>query len=199
MNYIKFDTINSTNDFLKSYSKTTDLPDFFYVYTDFQESGRGQGSNVWQSVCCKNVLMSVFLRPGFELKEQAILSRIIALSIIKVLQKFNIHGLQIKLPNDIMADRKKIAGILIENQIAQNRWKSSIIGIGLNVNQTDFVNLPEATSVKKITGVEFEPEMIVHQLVEEIKKQYVRDADELKQEFEKLIISMPKQSSSSSS
>jgi len=191
MNYIKFDTINSTNDFLKNYSKTTVLPDFFYVYTDFQEKGRGQGANIWQSDCCMNVLMSVFVRPPFDLKEQAILSRIIALSIIKVLQKFNIPGLQIKLPNDIMADEKKIAGILIENTISQNHWKNSIIGIGLNVNQTDFVNLPEAVSIKKITGRNHDIGEITHRLVEEIKRQFQRNPKVLQEEFDKLLMWLP--------
>ena len=187
MDYIKFDTINSTNDFLKSYSKTTELPDFFYAYADFQTGGRGQRSNVWQSACCKNVLLSIFIRPRFDLTRQAILNHVVSLSIVKVLQNFNIPALQIKLPNDIMSGKKKIAGILIENIIYKNQWKNSIIGIGLNVNQTDFVNLPDATSIKKITGVEYPPEMIVHQLVEEIKKQYARDAEELRTEFNNLL------------
>jgi len=183
MKYIKFNTINSTNDFLKSYSKTTDLPDFFYVLTDFQESGRGQGVNVWQSDCCKNLLMSVFLRPSLDLKEQAILNQIVSLSIIKVLQKINIPGLQIKLPNDIMSGGKKIAGILIENSIYRNYWKKSIIGIGLNVNQIDFVNLPDAISIKKITGKEYVPDRLAEQIIAEMQKQFERNVEDLQVEF----------------
>ena len=138
--------------------------------------------------------MSVFLRPAFDLKNQAILNPVVALSIIKVLQKFNIPGLRIKLPNDILSGDMKIAGILIENSIVANQWKNSVIGIGLNVNQTTFVNLPQATSMKLLTGKDYAPESIVHALVEEMKKQYVREAEEVTDEFEKLIISMPEKS-----
>jgi len=188
MKYIKIDTINSTNDFLKSYLKENRLENFFYVYADFQTNGRGQRANIWQSACCENILMSIFIYPKWPLKQQTILNRIISLSIIKILENFNIFNLKIKLPNDIMADGKKISGILIENIIYNKHWKSSIAGIGLNVNQTVFDNLPEATSMKKLTGKEYQVDEIVHLLVDEIKKQYERNEISLQKEFDKYLL-----------
>ncbi len=187
MKYIKIDTINSTNDFLKAYLKESFLDNFFYVYTDYQTKGRGQRSNTWQSECCKNILISIFIKPPWELSHQAILNRIISLGIIKFLEKFNISNLKIKHPNDIMAGEKKIAGILIENLIHNKQWKNSVVGIGLNINQTNFVNLPEATSMKLITGQDYNVEEMVHQLVNQIKIQYFRDAESLNKDFNKYL------------
>ena len=188
MSYIKFDTITSTNDFLKSYAGTHKPENFFYVYADYQSKGRGQHSNIWQSECCKNILMSIFLKPALSPEQQNLLNKIVSLSIVKVLQKFNIPGVRIKLPNDIMADAKKIAGILIENKIHGNKWQQSIIGIGLNVNQTDFVNLPTAISMKNLTGKTYDREQIMKLLIEQLRFHYGMSAEELEKEFNKWLI-----------
>ena len=188
MSYIKFDTITSTNDFLKSYAETQDLKDFFYIVTDQQTKGRGQRSNIWQSECCKNVLISIFLKPNIEPAQQTILNQMVSLSIVKVLQKFNIPNVKIKLPNDIMAESKKIAGILIENKISGNKWLQSIIGIGLNVNQTNFVNLPMAVSMKSLTGQTYDRDLIIKLLLEQLQFHYKQQPEKLQDEFNKLLI-----------
>lgn len=184
MKYIKFDTINSTNDFLKSYAKNNELNNFFYVYADFQEKGRGQRANIWQSECCKNALLSIFIRPAWLLEQQMVVSQITAISIIKVLEKFNIPDLKIKLPNDIMAGDKKIGGILIENIIQQKNWKYSIVGIGLNVNQINFVNLPNACSMKYITKKDYSVEKIIQLIVKKINELYQENPEILKLKFD---------------
>ncbi len=188
MHYIKFDTITSTNDFLKYYAETQELNNFFYVYSEFQSNGQGQRSNVWQSECCKNILISIFLKPNIEPAQQTILNKMVSLSIVKVLQKFNIPGVSIKLPNDIMADGQKIAGILIENKISGNKWVQSIIGIGLNVNQTNFVNLPMAVSMKSLTGQTYDREQIIKHLIEQLQFHYKQQPEILQKEFNKLLI-----------
>jgi BirA family biotin operon repressor/biotin-[acetyl-CoA-carboxylase] ligase len=187
MNYIKFDTIPSTNDFLKKYGKEHNLPDFFYVYTDWQTSGRGQREHTWQSDCCKNILISIYLHPKYELKQQYILNQVVSLAIVRLLQKNGINKVQIKKPNDILAGKQKIAGILIENRIQNKHWEAAVIGIGLNVNQTDFVNLPNAVSMKNITGKEYSIKQLIINLINEIKKQYQRPADKLEQDFKSLL------------
>ena len=69
---------------------------------------------------------------------------VMSLAIVKALERLNIPKLSIKWPNDILSANKKICGVLIENVIKQNQLESSIIGIGLNVNQNKFDNLPQA-------------------------------------------------------
>ena len=152
MNSINFDTILSTNDFLKSYAKKNNLPDFFFVRANEQTKGKGQRTNVWQSECCKNILISYYVKYKIPAENQFLLNRIVSVSLIEFLQKFNIPDVKIKYPNDILSGFYKIAGILIENTIYKNHIKDSIIGIGLNVNQQKFKNLPFAVSMKMLTG-----------------------------------------------
>ncbi len=188
MHYIKFDTIESTNDFLKRYSKEQALPGFFYVYTDLQTKGRGQHANSWQSACCKNILLSIFIQPDLPVEKQYILNQIVSIAIVKVLQKFNIPDIKIKLPNDIMSGGKKIAGILIENVISQKKWKQSIIGIGLNVNQTQFDALPNATSMKLVTQQDFDVETVLGTLVKTIKELCENKPNNLTELFENQLL-----------
>jgi len=187
MNYIKFDTINSTNEFLKSYSQSQDLQDFFYVIADFQTQGKGQRANDWKSECCKNLLISIFMKPNFPVAQQYRLNHIVSLAIVDVLQQYDIPEVQIKLPNDILSGGKKISGILIENKIQQNEIKQSIIGIGLNINQTDFVHLPDAVSMKSISGKSFDIQQIAELLVQKLQNLYQSSPNVLEKRFKELL------------
>ena len=111
---------------------------------------------MWESEDSKNLLCSIYKKDlGIKVEDQFVLSMLVSLSIIRTLEKLNLPKLYIKWPNDIMSDNKKICGILVENMVKQNSIKESVIGIGLNVNQNTFKNLPNATSIKKIKGVAF--------------------------------------------
>ena len=105
-----------------------------------------------------------------------------------LVEKFNIPNLKIKLPNDIMSGGRKIAGILIENIIKKNTWQHSIIGIGLNVNQINFNNLPNAISMTKITKKDYDIEEIIIALKNELILLNKEEDSILKQEFERLLI-----------
>ncbi len=179
MNYIKFDTIDSTNDFLKSYIQTHRPENFFYVFAEEQTKGKGQRLNNWKSECCKNILISYFIKLNLPAEKHFLLNQKVSVALIKLLQKFNITDIKIKHPNDILAGNEKISGILIENAIYKNHIRHSIIGIGLNVNQTHFKNLPFATSMKKITGKNFDREKIIDALGKELKKVFLMSEKEI--------------------
>src|SRR5690606_38120950 len=83
--------------------------------------------------------------------------------------RFEIPEISIKWPNDILADGKKIAGILIENSFSGPHAFFSIVGVGLNVNQTNFEGFPKASSLKNSTQKEFDIEEILHSILGEIK------------------------------
>lgn len=193
MNYIKFDTIHSTNDFLKSYSNEQYLPDFFYVLADRQSKGRGQREHTWQSDCCKNLLVSFLVRPDFTLEKQILLNKIVSISLIELLKKHQICQAKVKLPNDIMAGGKKIAGILIENAIRNNKMQHSIIGIGLNVNQTDFVNLPEAVSMKNILAKDISVSDLAVELQQILQKNFSFDEKTIEKTYASLSFFKPKE------
>lgn len=119
------------------------------ITTLYQTKGRGQKNNVWNSQAGKNVLLSVILYPTFlQVHEQFYLTMSMALAVQKTVQYFIPDKLiQIKWANDILVQGKKISGMLIENQISGNHWQSSVIGIGINVNQVEFGAIqPRTTS-----------------------------------------------------
>jgi len=118
------------------------------VVADFQEHGKGQGDNAWQSEKDKNLLMSVLLYPEFlSASMQFQLSVITSLAVCDTLKELGLVPF-IKWPNDILTGNGKIAGILIENGIMEGLLSHSIIGIGLNVNQVTFPEYPlKATSL----------------------------------------------------
>ncbi len=187
MNPINFDTIISTNDFLKSYAKKNKLPDFFYVRTNQQTKGKGQRSNIWKSECCKNILISYYVRYKLPAKKNFLLNQIVSVSLIDFLQKFNIPDLKIKYPNDILSGYYKIAGILIENTVYKNQIHESIIGIGMNVNQENFKDLPFATSMKLITHKEYDLNSLSLEIKKFLKKNFSANEKSIKNKYENFL------------
>ena len=187
MSCIKFNTIISTNDYLKSYAKFHHLENFFCIRADEQTKGKGQRSNIWKSECCKNILVSFFVRYQIPVAKQFLLNQIVSIAVVEFLEKFNIKGLQIKYPNDILSGRKKISGILIENIIFKDKIKQSIIGIGLNVNQTDFDNLIFAVSMKNLTNQDYNLDVLTNELKEILKKMFEKDEKYITKQYEKYL------------
>ena len=174
MNIIKLDAIDSTNSYLKKIILEKDVSDYTIVTANFQTEGKGQLGYMWESEDSKNLLCSIYKKDlGIKVEDPFVLSMLVSLSIIRTLEKLNLPKLYIKWPNDIMSDNKKICGILVENMVKQNSIKESVIGIGLNVNQDTFKNLPNATSIKKIKGVAFNIDELLNDLVNNIKKQFI--------------------------
>ena len=97
------------------------------------------------------------------------ISMAISLAIFKTLKTLNIPDLSIKWPNDILSADKKICGILIENVI-KNKLNSTIIGVGVNVNQTNFQELPQASSLKNITGVHYNLDEVLQRIIKYTKE-----------------------------
>ena len=148
MKIIKLHTIHSTNDYLKSLTNDKLLEDFTVVWADFQSEGKGQRGSSWLSKKGKNLTFSVFLDTSFLLIEQQFYLNIItSLAVYNLLKKKMIEHVKIKWPNDILSDNKKICGILIENSFKSQAINHSVIGVGLNVNQTDFAQLHAVTSL----------------------------------------------------
>jgi BirA family biotin operon repressor/biotin-[acetyl-CoA-carboxylase] ligase len=168
---IKLSAIDSTSSFLKELSQNSTLENYTAVVTNEQTKGRGQQANSWVSIPNKNLTMSVYLK-GFKLAmtHQKYLNFAISLAIFDILSIKQIEKLSIKWPNDIMSANKKICGILIENSIRSNEIYTSIVGIGLNVNQVKFPDfLEKASSLKKITNIEYNLDLLLLELMAQIK------------------------------
>lgn len=169
MNIVKLKTVSSTNTYLKELSENRDLEEGTVVAAEEQTSGKGQRGNSWESEPEKNILCSMLLFPDFlPIKENFLLSEIIALAVKKTLD-MHTENIVIKWPNDIYRDEKKIAGILIENELLGSQYSKSIIGIGININQDFFnENVPNAVSLKQITNFEFDLNTLLRELIDNI-------------------------------
>jgi BirA family biotin operon repressor/biotin-[acetyl-CoA-carboxylase] ligase len=172
MKTIKLDAIDSTNDFLKNLNKESEVENFTLVTANFQSNGKGQRGANWTSEKGKNLIMSVLI-DNFSVffKEIFDLNVLVSVAVFDVLTAYNIPSLSVKWPNDIMSDSKKIGGILIENTFKTDNSITSIIGIGLNCNQTVFENLPKATSLSLQTHLFYD----VDKLAEDIRNQIVKN------------------------
>jgi BirA family biotin operon repressor/biotin-[acetyl-CoA-carboxylase] ligase len=173
MKLIKLDAIDSTNDFLKDLSNQQNLDNFTVVSTKSQTNGKGQMGAKWVSEPHKNLIMSLMVIDFIDSVDDVFqLNVLAALSVFSTLEMYNLPNLKIKWPNDIMSDSYKIGGILIENTLKSNGKINSIIGIGLNVNQIDFENLPKASSMAKISGNEFDIDQLLIDIVNAIKTNF---------------------------
>ena len=170
MNIIKLDAIDSTNNYLKKIILNEGINDYTVVTAKFQTQGKGQLGTEWESEYSKNLICSVYKKNiNIKVQDQFVISALVSLALIKTLGKVNLSNSYIKWPNDIMSDNKKICGILIENIVKENYIKDAVIGIGLNVNQTIFNNLPNAASIKNLIGTTCSIDEILKDLVKNIK------------------------------
>lgn len=194
--YLLLDECPSTNTYLSDLVKSGEnLPQLFTIATKYQSNGRGQRGNTWASEKGKNLTISILLRTTtIKAMEQFYISEITAIAvsrtIVMYLNEEQRENIKIKWPNDIYYNDKKIAGILIENSLLANSVEYSIIGIGLNVNQSTFPrNLPQAISINKITNRTYNLQDVLNDLhrhlenmcelinsykFQDIHKQYIR-------------------------
>lgn len=156
MTIIKLHSTTSTNDYLKELIKKQEVENFTTVTAYRQENGRGQMGASWISEDGKNLIMSLFVR-GIIDKHTDIFHLNVAtsVSIFQILTELRVPKISIKWPNDIMAENKKVCGILIENIFKNDKSIESVIGIGINVNQIVFEDLPHATSLVNVTGTHY--------------------------------------------
>jgi len=166
-NRLKIESCPSTNSYLMEWAEKELLPEGTVVVTNNQTAGKGQRNNVWESQSGKNLTFSVLLHPQFlPLHQFFLLSEIISLGIKDALDIYT-DGISIKWPNDIYYQNKKICGILIENEVTGQRFSQSIIGIGLNINQAEFLsNAPNPVSLKQITGKEFDLNVLLKEIID---------------------------------
>ena len=184
MNVIKLNATESTNSFLKELLLTQNVDNFTVVITEYQTKGKGQVGAVWDSESGKNLTFSLLVK-DFVVNASSvfILNTLISISLIKALEKFKINDLSIKWPNDILSERKKIGGILIENIFKGNNEIVSVVGIGLNVNQMLFGNLPQASSLAILNSKEFDKDLILEEILLQIRLYYKLIIDQVKNDF----------------
>jgi BirA family biotin operon repressor/biotin-[acetyl-CoA-carboxylase] ligase len=164
----------STNQILWQRSEQERLNDFFCLSTGFQTRGKGQGENSWESEKDKNILMSFVVYPqNLNAADAFMISRWVSLSIVAYLTQKGVKSVSIKWPNDIYVGNSKICGILIQNAMMGSFISKSLVGIGLNLNQTKFEsNAPNPVSLSLITHLQYHVLGEINVLMNQLQKSY---------------------------
>lgn len=169
---IHLQEIDSTNEYAKSLIKElTYVSEGTTIVAKNQLHGRGQMGSSWESNPNQNLTFSVIISPKMLVVEQFQISKIVALALISFLNQLGIKNTSIKWPNDIYIKEKKIAGILIENILKNNKIEYTIVGIGLNVNQVDFTT-KNATSLQLITSQAYDLNILLANFLEILERNY---------------------------
>lgn len=181
---IELDSVTSTNDFLRSYHPVVPKR-MILVTAEFQTAGRGAGSNHWESAKGKNLMFSLLTHPThLAASEMFVLSEIMALALSQALNDFlpdiakerqngNGQRFTIKWPNDIYYGNQKICGMLIENELMGRQVRDCVMGVGVNINQTQFESdAPNPCSLARILGHEVERRFVLERVMQYFTKLY---------------------------
>ncbi len=153
MKYILLEEVDSTNSYVSVHASS--LEDMTAVGAGIQTAGRGQRGNSWESEPGRNLTFTLFHTPrALHPRDQFAISEATALGVVGMLGRYGIEA-RVKWPNDIYVGDRKISGILIEHSIGPDRIMHSRLGVGLNVNQMEFLSdAPNPVSMAQILGRE---------------------------------------------
>lgn len=159
---IRLKEATSTNSVLHDWLANEPLPEGSVVVAEDQTAGRGQVGNHWESEPGQNLTFSLVIYPTcLQAKEQFLISQIAALSVKQTLEAY-VQPIRVKWPNDVYWQDRKICGMLIENDLLGSTIATSILGIGININQAQFVSdAPNPVSLHQITGQFFDKEELL--------------------------------------
>lgn len=168
------DLVDSTNSQAKILLSKSKPVEGTVIIAHNQQHGKGQYGNVWATTAGLNLTFSIILYPKFiPANRQFLLSQAVALGIRDGLEPYLPQPTYIKWPNDIISSGKKICGVLIENSLQGNKLSDSIVGIGINVNQANFEQLPNAASLHTLTDRTFDLDKVLHRVLSCIEGYYL--------------------------
>ena len=169
---IHIEETDSTNRWLKAHGEGT-----MVVVADYQTAGQGCGTNSWESERGKNLTFSMLIHPtDIPASQQFRITEIVSVALCETIERYMETKASIKWPNDIYVGDCKICGILIENRLQGHVIKDSIIGIGLNVNQIEFVSdAPNPVSLRQLVGHEIDREVLLHDFLQAFEVFSVRE------------------------
>ncbi|MCF8246015.1 MAG: biotin--[acetyl-CoA-carboxylase] ligase [Saprospiraceae bacterium] len=169
--------VASTNAYAQELLSKTKPAEGTVISTFHQSDGRGQIGSKWESEPDKNISLSLVLYPDFlAAKDQFQLNIFVSLAVFDFVKNcLPERPVSIKWPNDIYVGDKKNAGILIQNSLINTQIRSTVVGIGININQTAFVTKPpNPTSLRLESGLNFELTDLVPALCEFLESRYLQ-------------------------
>ena len=169
MPFIELQSIDSTNNYARQQIHAGLAQQGMAIFAHQQLAGKGQRGKVWATEKGVNIIMSLLLKPQpLQITQQFQLSACVAVALQDFFMKYAGDDSKIKWPNDLYWQDRKAGGVLVESIIGSREpivigsgagnWEWSIVGIGININQTSFPDdLPNPVSLKQITGKSFNP------------------------------------------
>jgi BirA family biotin operon repressor/biotin-[acetyl-CoA-carboxylase] ligase len=168
--------VESTNEYLKQHlTENVKLAEGLVVTTNNQTNGKGQRGASWESESNKNLTFSIFLSPNVLVSNQFDISKLVAVSVAETLSKMGVENVKVKWPNDIYCVDKKVGGILIENVLKKNKVSRSVVGVGLNINQTKFSKglLNPTSVVLELDSVWLDLRVVLDEILGVMDKNYL--------------------------
>ena len=190
---IEFDTLASTNTRAVELVSNNSPTEGTVISASFQSRGQGQFGSSWISEAGQNITLSIILKPRFLSSNQLFLLNVIAsLAVHDLINEMVIPNAHIKWPNDIILQEGKVAGILIQNTLTGTKVSYSVVGIGVNVNQTRFTrDLPDATSIAMHSIEKFKLNEVTSLLLQKFEARYLTlkqgQTDELWSDYHKVL------------
>ncbi|MEZ5046597.1 MAG: biotin--[acetyl-CoA-carboxylase] ligase [Chitinophagaceae bacterium] len=190
---IELNEIDSTNNYAMQLINEGMAENGMIIRADMQTHGKGQHGNNWISERRSNLLMSAIIEiEGLSIEKQFLFNAFTSVAIAEMLmQQYDMKEVSIKWPNDIYADKQKIAGILIENSIRGNQWTHAIIGIGLNINQKGFEDMNRATSMYMKTKQLYKVSQVMKVLIKYLNQSFqllLQEPEQLLINFNQLLL-----------
>lgn len=171
--HIHLDRIDSTNHFAEVQLQSKNAFEGTLVTASEQYKGKGQRGNTWLSETGKNLIASIILKPSFlPAQAQFQLNKMASLAVLDFVSHKISAEISVKWPNDIFINDKKAAGILIQNFLRQDKIGHSIIGLGININQSDFQGLENAASLKNFSGFDYDLKSCAEEICEFLEARY---------------------------
>ena len=184
--FIELQSVDSTNNYARNLLHDACLPDRqslvqhgTAIFAHEQIAGKGQRGKNWTSEKGANIILSLLVKPlSLQLTQQFQLSVCVAVAVHEFLIKYAGEEVKIKWPNDLYWQDRKAGGILIESVIrssetGDSNWEWSIIGIGININQTTFpIYLPNPVSLKQITGKSFDTVSLAKEICDKVNQKF---------------------------
>ena len=166
-------TCNSTNHIAQQLIQNQQARHGAVVFSDEQTEGRGQHTNRWESAAGQNLTFSLVLYPDMPIEQQFYLTIIASLAVTDTLNRYVPEKFTIKWPNDILCESSKICGILIQNNLKDRKIHTTVVGIGLNINQIIF-QAPRAASLALLTEKTHERTVILTSLLQHLESRYLQ-------------------------
>ena len=189
--FIELQQVDSTNNYATALVHAGMAQHGTAILAHYQTRGKGQRNKSWEAAEGKNITTSIILQPSLQLAEAFLLSKAIALGVIRFFNNFINEEVTIKWPNDLYWRDRKAGGILIENLLSGNTWKTAVAGIGININQTVFSEeVQKGVSMKQITGQDYDVVTLAHELyhaLQQVLEQLYRDKASIEADYEKAL------------